>query len=336
MNLKYKLSPQIKCYDAIGESFTPYLMRKDNAHKEFPSVTTNKYGFRNTIDHNGNIIDFDKVFAEKGNNFGVILGSSAVFGTGASNDRNSIPSQLSKITKLPWLNFGCRAYNSTQEMINLSLHLRNRPKEIVVFSGVNNLTLAHLCKQTSEIYNSFFGESEIRSAINSKRYSKDVSLSWMMIQITKMFLMKVGLIHDSRDTEVRKNIADDYNKILECFERDLFSLKAIAQGHGSSLTFFMQPLATWLDKTLSSEENQLFEYLDDLNPSFRVLAEFLGDWKENYFSDIENICVKLGIPFFNLNSSTFESSDWLFVDRVHMTDEGYKRSARFIAHSLDL
>lgn len=334
MNLKYKLSPQIKCYDGIGESFTPYLMRKDNAHKEFSSVTTNKYGFRNTVDHHGSIIDFDKVFAEKENDFGVVLGSSTVFGTGASSDTKSIPSQLSEITKLPWLNFGCRAYNSTQELITLSLHLRQSPKDIVVFSGVNNLTLAYLCKQTSEIYNSFFGESEIRKAINSRRYSNDVGFRWMIIQIARMVLNKFGITRNSKDTEIRKNIENDYGKILACFERDLFSLKAIAKGHSSSLTFFMQPLATWLDKTLSPEEEQLFEYLDDLNPSFRVLSEFLGDWKEKYFSDIEGICAKVGVPFFNLNSSNYESSDWLFVDRVHLTDEGYKRSARFIAQSL--
>ncbi len=336
MDTRYKISPQIKCYDAIGESFAPYLMRKDNANKEFASVTTNKYGFRNTVDHHGNIIDFDKVFAEQEKNFGVVLGSSAVFGTGASNDTKSIPSRLSGITKSPWLNFGGRAYNSTQELINLSLHLRAKPKDIVVFSGVNNLTLAYLCKQTSEIYNSFFGESEIRKAINSKRYSDKVGFRWMIAQIARVLLVKFRLAYRSNDAEIRKNISEDYSKILTCFERDLFSLKAIAEGHGSSLTFFMQPLATWLDKTLSLEEQQLFEYLDDLNPSFKILSEFLGNWKKKYFSDIERICAKVGVPFFNLNSSMFESSDWLFVDRVHLSDEGYKRSACFIAQSLGI
>ena len=47
-------------------------MVKDSALKEFSSVTTNNYSFRNTIDYNGDIIDFDKVFAEKENNLSIL------------------------------------------------------------------------------------------------------------------------------------------------------------------------------------------------------------------------------------------------------------------------
>ena len=110
----------------------------------------------------------------------------------------------------------------------------------------------------------FRSESEIRKAINSKRYSDKVGFRWMIAQIARVLLVKFRLAYRSNDAEIRKNISEDYSKILTCFERDLFSLKAIADGHGSSLTFFLQPLATWLDKTLSLEEQQLFEYLDDL------------------------------------------------------------------------
>lgn len=47
-------------------------MVKDSALKEFSSVTTNNYSFRNTIDYNGEIIDFGNVFAEKENNLSIL------------------------------------------------------------------------------------------------------------------------------------------------------------------------------------------------------------------------------------------------------------------------
>ena len=47
-------------------------MVKDSALKEFSSVTTNNYSFCNTTDYSGDIIDFDKVFAEKENNLSIL------------------------------------------------------------------------------------------------------------------------------------------------------------------------------------------------------------------------------------------------------------------------
>ena len=46
-----------------------------------------------------------------------IVGSSAVFGVGASNDSNTISSIISEETSDKFLNFGCRAHVSSQELI---------------------------------------------------------------------------------------------------------------------------------------------------------------------------------------------------------------------------
>ena len=92
----------------------------------------------------------------------------------------------------------------------------------------------------------------------------------------------------------------------------------------------LQPLATWIDKKLCNEEFRLFEFLDSLNNDWKVLSEYLGLWKDKYFEDLERICTNLGVPFINLNCEEFRSSDWLFVDRVHLTDNGYKLAANLI------
>ena len=335
MKLRYEITPQMKDYDSVGESFRPYLMRFDNANKSFGAVSTNCQGFRNSVDRNGGTIDHAKAFSDKANPFCIMLGSSAVFGVGATSDATSMPSFMNTLRHdETWLNFGGRAYNSTQELLLLTLHLKAKPKHIVVFSGVNNLTLAYLAEKTSGIYNSFFGESAFREAMNSSS-SNRIGLRKSISNLFNEVLSKVGLGEKSVPIRSNKNIEGDYQDILTCFERDLFCAKAIADGHGSTLSFFMQPLATWLEKKLSSEEEQLFDYLDELNPSFRVLSEFLGSWKDKYFNDMENICTKLGVPFFNLNVSEFESPDWLFVDRVHLTDVGYELAANLIHKQME-
>ena len=47
------------------------------------------------------------------------MSGSTAFGVGASSDRLTIASSLSKITNQKWINIGLRASNSFQEYINL-------------------------------------------------------------------------------------------------------------------------------------------------------------------------------------------------------------------------
>jgi len=329
MNLRYEITPQIKDYDLIGESFRPHLMRFDNPNKNFRSVSTNEHGFRNSIDMNGNVIDHSKIFSDPNNSFSIMLGSSSVFGVGATSDAASMPSLLSNLRSENWLNFGGRAYNSTQELILLSLHLHAKPNKIIIFSGVNNLTLAYLSEKTSDIYNSFFGESSFRKALSTTQ-NKKIGVRRSFLNLMDEIYTKFCSHRNMILTRTNKDISSDYNNILKCFQRDLFCAKAIADGHGSQITFVLQPLATWIDKKLSNEESRLFEFLDSLNNDWKVLSEYLGLWKDRYFEDIERICTNLGVTFINLNCEEFRSSDWLFVDRVHLTDNGYKLAANLI------
>jgi hypothetical protein len=335
MTLRYEITPHMKDYDSVGESFRPYLMRFDNANKNFGAVSTNCHGFRNSIDKNGKVIDHAEAFSDKANPFCVMLGSSAVFGVGATSDAATMPSIMNTLRPETWLNFGGRAYNSTQELLLMSLHLRGKPKHIVIFSGVNNLTLAYLSEKTSSAYNSFFGESAFRKAMNAPE-GVGIGLRKSFLTLVNEISGKVGFGKKGIPVRTEKNIEDDYDNILQCFERDLFCSKAIADGHGSTLVYVVQPLATWIDKKLSEEERRLFEFLDSLSSDWKVLSEHLGSWKKKYFADLEKICHKLDVPFINLNGSDFEGSDWLFVDRVHLTDSGYALAANLINKQMEL
>jgi hypothetical protein len=92
-----------------------------------------------------------------------------------------------------------------------------------------------------------------------------------------------------------------------------------------------------LDKQLTPEEMELFGILDSESGVWKVLANKILDVKARYFADVAQICDSLSVPHFNLNMSTeFNASEWLFVDRVHLTDRGCELSAEILKREFQL
>jgi len=318
LDKRNKYLPQMVEYDKIGDMWIPYLMKRDTPNINFQSVSTDKHGFRTTIDFNGSHVDLDNL--DGYDRIGVVLGPSVAFGVGASHDSKTVSSILSKDTDTLWLNFGGRAYNSTQEMLKLVLHMPRKVDRIIVFSGVNNLTLAHLSPYTSPVFNSFYAQSSFEQAVKHRFFEEYIGIKETTKRLFREFQNKLST---SKQHVFRKTTEESYDNILLCFERDLTVLKLLAQGHSADLYFVMQPLATWLNKKLTKEEQEIFADLDSFYPDFVVLAEYFGKFKESYFRDIELICNKHAIKYLNLNRCPeFETEEWIFVDRVHLTDKG--------------
>ena len=327
--------PQMSDYDSVGNQWVPYLMRADARDRKLASVCTDRWGLRNTVGRDSRDIAVDSI-KDLGADakIGVVLGSSAVFGVGASSDRGTVPSWLNAQTELNWLNFGGRAYNSTQELLLLNLHLPRRLDAVVVMSGVNNLTLSYLSDSPSPVYNSFFLQSVFQKAMSNPEN--------LRVGVRKAFR---GLLRELRGrisatpTQVaRREIGDIYGTILCAFERDLRAVAAVAGGLGARVVFALQPLATWLDRPFSAEETKIFGILDNMSPDWQVLGARLRSVRSQYFVDVERICRSLNVSFANINiSPEFQKTDeWLFVDRVHLTDLGYRRASEVICREFSL
>jgi hypothetical protein len=306
-------------YDKVGEIWIPYLMKCDTPSISFNSVNTDEWGLRKTVDSNGLLVDIKKLDSYK-QKIGVVLGPSVAFGVGASDDSKTVPSILTRSTDTQWLNFGGRAYNSTQEMLKLVLHMPKRVNSIIVFSGVNNLTLAHLSPYTSAVFNSFYSQSSFEQAVKHRFFEDYIGIKAAAKRLYKEFQRKLST---SKQNIIRKTLEESYENILICFERDLTVLKLLANGCSADLYFVLQPLATWLNKKFTKEEQEIFAELDSSSDDFKVLAKYFQKNKESYFRDVEFICNKHAIKYLNLNTCTeFESDEWIFVDRVHLTDKG--------------
>ena len=95
----------------------------------------------------------------------------------------------------------------------------------------------------------------------------------------------------------------------------------------------LQPVGSWCTKKLSLEEEKIFNELDKYHQGNKI-QKFFSDQDHKTISHVyETNCKKYNIDYLDLNkylSNFDEKINWLFVDRVHLTDVGYEKVAEII------
>jgi hypothetical protein len=319
--------PQMRDYDELGmrQEWVPHLMYFHPRNASLKSVTTDEFGFRNTTG------------AKPGAPTALLVGGSSVFGIGATSDAATIPSLLNATTKFNWLNFGGRAFNSTQEAI--LVHLSNTKKidgPIVVMSGANNLTRSLMSGSFSKMFGAFFHQGLFESQMRSAAVGNRALARQLVTGLRERF--GVGKKQHSQPlSNTSHSKAESYKAMLTVFERDCEYFQMLARHNSTSASFVLQPFAPWIQKTLTEQEKELFNLLDQEAEGFsRVLSE-LAERKQQYTQDLQAICAKTGLKFVDLNSaSELQKPEWLFVDRVHLTDAGYSTVAKLLVRDLSL
>jgi hypothetical protein len=314
-------------YDELGmrQEWVPHLMYFHPRNVALKSVTTDEFGFRNTTG------------AKPGAPTALLVGGSSVFGIGATSDAMTIPSLLNTATKYNWLNFGGRAFNSTQEAI--LVHLSNTKKiegPIVVMSGVNNLTRSLMSGSFSKMFGAFFHQGLFESQMRSAAVGNRALARKLIAGLRERF--GFGKKQHSQDaSNPSHSKTASYDAMLTVFERDCEYFQMLAQYNSTSASFVMQPFAPWIQKSLTTQETELFKLLDQEAEGFsRVLSE-LAERKQQYTQDLQAICARTGMKFVDLNTaSELQKPEWLFVDRVHLTDAGYSVVAKLLVRDLSL
>ena len=317
--------PQMRDYDELGmnQEWVPHLMYFHPRNIALKSVTTNEFGLRNTTG------------SKPGAPTALLVGGSSVFGIGATSDAATIPSLLNATTKYNWHNFGGRAFNSTQEAI--LVHLSNTKKidgPIVVLSGANNLTRSLMSGSFSKMYGAFFHQGLFESQMRSAEVGNRALTRQLVVGLRKRFgVGKKRQAQLAPHTTASK--AASYTAMLTVFERDCEYINMLAKHNSTTASFVLQPLAPWINKSLTSQETELFKLLDQEAESFsRILIE-LAEHKAQYSRDVEAICTRAGLKFLDLNiASELQQPEWLFVDRVHLTDAGYSVVAKLLVRDL--
>lgn len=330
LKARNKITPQMADYDQLGAQWVPYLMRFVNPLRSFASVSTDEWGFRDTVGRGGEIVNVTTMCQSlSSSSIGVIIGSSAAFGIGSTHNRFTIPSVLNRCTENVWLNFGGRAFNSTQELILFLLHLPRKVDRLVLFSGVNNITLAFLSSNSSPVYNSGFFQSMFAQAL-ANQADENKGLLRNFSRLISKVCRRLWPEH-CQPAATTQTLDEAYRNILHCFSRDLRAFKTIANGLNVPLYFALQPLATWLNKPLAPQEKEIFSILNSISMDWQRITPKILEVRDTYFADMERICRELSVPYCNMNlAPEFLTEEWLFVDRVHLTDRGYEIAANIL------
>ncbi|HTZ44071.1 MAG TPA: SGNH/GDSL hydrolase family protein [Jatrophihabitans sp.] len=321
---------QAKFTDAGEVRWLPYLMYFHPAGHRSEVVNTDGSGFRYSVAHGRRYSAADRAGIES---VRVLAGSSTVFGIGASTDAWTLPSRLTEHDPRgePWLNFGGRSFNSTQEMLLLTMyrHLLPKVEEIVLFSGFNNLGLARLPESVRGEHGAFFNCNAFFDA-----FGPDGDPGRRRRSVRQ----RLGRAAAS-GAEPVPSLDAQLGYASELTLRHLAIWQALAVDLGARLTFVLQPLAGWVRPVGSPEEEELFAELDELGRFSEVYGDILTTAvNTDYAAAIEAGAKQLGVDFVNLSpvlADRLAPDQWLFVDRIHFTDAGHDFVARLLLDLLD-
>ena len=335
------MCPQLAVYDELLPALAPYLTFASPRNHRSAVVNTDETGFRLSYQGPERI---DTTTWPAGRPGGLVLGSSFVFGVGATSDSETLVSHLNAILPYAFLNLGVRAGNSTQELV-AAIPFLERAECVVVCSGISNLVVNFQSLEMNELFGPFFGEgtyellrdrplSEVASLVgdtsNGLGLKRQVrgGLGRLWSRATRRWRAGDGPVSrlDASGWDARVASA------LQLQRRDLRVL-ARARRKGSRMLFAAQPFAPCCSKAPSPEERSMFEVSDRSEGSdWNVLKQALTERWPQYLSELRHTCIEEEISFVDLN--TCDLTGWSFVDRVHMTDAGYRQEAHFLAEQI--
>ncbi|MCD5326614.1 SGNH/GDSL hydrolase family protein [Chromobacterium piscinae] len=331
MGVRERLTPQMAAYeekfaDSGDIRWLPYLMYFHPTNHASAVVNTDASGFRYSESQGRRFSVRDNDSRQPAR---LLAGSSTVFGIGASSDGWTLSSRLTEHDErgLPWLNFGGRSFNSAQELILLSLYRHTLPpiEEIVLFSGFNNLGLARLPSHIRQEHGAFFNCNEFFESLGTNRTKG-------LLQAGKKLFS--GGAREEEPPSLEQQIAYAADLTLH----HLLTWNAIAKDLDAKLTFVLQPLAGWVRPQGSKEEEALFAELDQLGRFTEVYGDILNkNACSQYAAALREGVEKLGARFINLSpilAETLAPEQWLFVDRIHFTDQGHDFVARQLLNIL--
>ncbi|AJX12147.1 hypothetical protein WJ95_03595 [Burkholderia ubonensis] len=325
------LTPQMQGY--VGEfmdpdnlGWLPYVMYFHPANFKTDIVSTDGSGFRYTEARNKR---HSATTLDRSEPVRLLVGSSTVFGTGATADRHTLSSRLTENDPRPepWVNFGGRAFNSMQELFQFLLYRHQLPpiKEVVIFSGLNDLVLSGLPSHLRGEHGGFFFSQQFFDRLTGKKPSG----------LTTWFKKEVKEAKPDDILPVDAQIAYTADLIL----RHVDSWRMLCDAIGARLSYVLQPLANWVRPRGSVEEQAIFAELDTQGSFRETYRDVCSVTTHQAFLErLQPGMTEMGVNFVDFTSVLAKAArpdQWLFVDRIHFTDEGSDVVAKLLLRELN-
>ena len=353
---RLEIVPHLAGYNQLPSVFWPFLLSVSKPDFAGEVVTTDTRGHRVTrVGAESTRSDH----APEGASF--LLGGSFSFGVGASDDAHTLAAALWRRTGTPYVNLGIRAATSLEELISV-VPFAERRATFVVCSGLNNLAsagLEHLAEGRASAVDPLFGptydegrlrilashsiselarlagdplgrlgDRELRQELRSRRQSR---IHRRLRRVRRLRKRVRGFLSRGAPEPVRAPADSDAlldGVVAEAASRQLTCLRLLRRllPEEARLVFALQPIAWGTGKELSSEERELFDLLDLVQPvRWHRLRSLLETRWPSYSALLDEGCGAVSVPFVDLARGDY--SGWCFIDRVHMTDRGYEAAA---------
>jgi hypothetical protein len=295
VKIRNELAPYLAGYE---EKFTskgeirwlPHLLFFHPPSHRSDVVNTDSIGFRYATDGGRSYSVADQ---QDAGSVRLLAGSSTVFGIGASSDAWTLPSRLNVHDDRPgtWLNFGGRSFNSTQELLLLTLyrHLLPNVDEIVLFSGFNNLSLARMPQMREEDHGTFFQYTMYQD---------------IFAQHAKTKSPMRGLLRREKETPApaAPSIDEQIAYAADLTLRHLSGWKALASTWDAKITYILQPLSGWVRDKGSREEELIFDELEQHGGFAAMYGDILSrEVNIEYAAMLEQGAKEMGIDFVNFS-----------------------------------
>lgn len=349
----YRLTPQIREYDEfmyMGVRWLPYTMYFHHANYRSQVINTDALGFR-LSDHRGRAVGVADWPADEP--VSLLVGGSTALGTGATHDGATLASRLAARTGRPWLNFGARGYNAVQEVLLFLMHQQRLPRiaEVVVFSGINTLTLEGQPDELASDHGRYYYAYEFQHYMEqynrdlkrrSRSYASELDGGRGWLARCKAALERfespanpADIVITDRDTDTAARVRRAAGVVVNA----LHQWQQLLAGSGARLSFVLQPMSSWTRPWLTEAEGDVFHAIDSCPNNFwRLFGNILGaEVHAPFAAAIRAGCDARSLAFGDMNEWLRDSpmlDDDLFVDRVHFNDPGYDEAARLIAAHL--
>ena len=257
-----------------------------------------------------------------------VLGGSVAWGLGLP-DSLTIPafmqSELAqrRATDVCVRNLAELAYVSTQEIITLVRELQKGhvPQIVVFFDGANDPYATYRFGQPG----AHFDQEDIAAKVEGRQ---QVSGARLWLRSSKLYQLVAAVAKPKAPTQqrrdaVRRDSTGVAEEVIQVYRRNEEVVWGLARQYGFTPYFFWQPMIYSSHKTLTADEKRVLSlrdeaYRDVFLSTYGLAKGMRADSNFRYLGDLFDAV-----------------SEPIFVDAVHLTQEGNAITARRIVAVLD-
>lgn len=318
----------------LGMHFVPapYVVHHAEPSFRSPELHTNDYGLRTTP---------FSLHPAPGVTRVVMTGGSAMFGFGASDDAHTIPRIVERLVaerfpdrQIEVINAGQGSYNSTQELIQYQTLLVNlHPDILVVMNGYNDFYHGLLSTRPAgfpPIWSDPNLEQKLKAVV-----SDHLTLADIRRPVAKLIYKSAITYHllkwwQGRATKIQSSVEEnkitDRPELVDVYVRNMRMLAALTAMDGVPMILALQP--TIADrKILTPHEDDFFNKSGKKDLILQVQAYEARAVQE--IADTDNVTQ------LHVGDAVASSSEQMFIDGVHFTDQGNARVAEAISDLLE-